>query len=164
MGGILSKFRTNKDKESGGVWVTYDEVINDDGTKPMFKVRRITVYERAYQAKITPILSRLDKLGKANDPDPAQFAEENKKLFKAYVEHFLVDWKNIKEDAEYDQNGQLICDDEGIPICKELPFSRDAAIELICNLDAIQLAQWLMKQSSDVNNFLISNRETELKN
>ena len=138
MGGILSKFRTNKDKEASGVWVTYDEVINDDGTKPMFKVRRITVYERAYQAKITPILSRLDKLGKANDPDPAQFAEENKKLFKA--------------------------DDEGIPICKELPFSRDAAIELICNLDAIQLAQWLMKQSSDVNNFLISNRETELKN
>lgn len=164
MASIFSKFKTNKDKESSGVWVTYDDVINDDGTKPEFKVRRITVYERAYQAKITPVLSQLEKLAKSSDPDAMQLVELNKRLFKAYCEHFLVDWRNVKEDAEYDADGTLVCNDEGLPICKEIPFDKDFAIKFITDPDSLVLAQWLMKQSSDVSNFLVGSREGELKN
>lgn len=165
MGGLLSKYKTNKDKEASGVWVTFDGVVNDDGTKPSFKVKRITVYERAYQAQLTPILAQLNKLGKAEVPDAFEFAEVNKKLFKTYINHFLVDWNNVKYPAEINpETGDYICDENGIPVCKEIPFTKANAEELLCDPDLIEVAQWLMKQSSDVNNFLISNRETELKN
>ena len=165
MGGLLSKYKTNKDKEASGVWVTFDGVVNDDGTRPSFKVKRITVYERAYQAQLTPILAQLNKLSKAEIPDALEFTETNKKLFKIYINHFLVDWKDVKEPAEINpETGSYICDDNGVPICKEIPFTKNNAEELLCDPDLIEVAQWLMKQSSDVNNFLIGNRETELKN
>ena len=165
MGGLLSKYKTNKDKEASGVWVTFDGVVNDDGTRPSFKVKRITVYERTYQAQLTPILTQLNKLSKAEIPDALEFTETNKKLFKIYINHFLVDWKDVKEPAEINpETGSYICDDNGVPICKEIPFTKNNAEELLCDPDLIEVAQWLMKQSSDVNNFLISNRETELKN
>lgn len=165
MGGLLSKYKTNKDKEASGVWVTFDGVVNDDGTRPSFKVKRITVYERAYQAQLTPILAQLNKLGKAEIPNALEFAEVNKKLFKTYINHFLVDWKDVKYPAEINsETGSYICDENGVPVCKEIPFTKNNAEELLCDPDLIEVAQWLMKQSSDVNNFLISNRETELKN
>lgn len=165
MGGLLSKYKTNKSKESAGVWVTFDSVVNDDGTKPSFKVKRITVYERAYQSQITPILAQLNKLSKAENPDALEFIEVNKRLFKAYINHFLVDWKDVKEPAEVDpETGGYVCDDQGVPVCKEIPFTKDNAIELLCDPDLIEVAQWLMKQSSDVSNFLIGSREDELKN
>lgn len=165
MGGLLSKYKTNKNKEAGGVWVTFDSVVNDDGTKPSFKVKRITVYERAYQAQITPILAQLNKLSKAENPDALEFVEVNKRLFKAYINNFLVDWKNVKEPAETDpETGGYVCDDQGVPVCKEIPFTKANAEELLCDPDLIEVSQWLMKQSSDVSNFLIGTRETDLKN
>lgn len=165
MGGLLSKYKTNKNSEASGVWVTFEDAVNDDGTKPEFKVKRITVYDRAYQAQITPILAQLQRLAKSDTPDAAQFVDANKRLFKAYISHFLVDWRNIKEPAEVDEKtGAYICDENGIPVCKEVPFSKNAAEELLCDPDFIEVAQWLMKQSSDVSNFLIGNREENLKN
>lgn len=41
MGGLLSKFLTDKQAEKIGVWVEYSSVVNDDGTYPAFKIKRI---------------------------------------------------------------------------------------------------------------------------
>ena len=81
------------------------------------------------------------------------------------VGYIYGDWKNVKEPAETDpETGGYICDNDGVPVCKEIPFTKANAEELLCDPDLIEVSQWLMKQSSDVSNFLIGTRETDLKN
>ena len=38
MGGLLSKFLTDKQAENQGVWVAYEDAVNDDGTYNQNKV------------------------------------------------------------------------------------------------------------------------------
>lgn len=163
MGGLLSKFLTDKQAEKIGVWVEYTSVVNDDGTYPAFKIKRISTSNVSYQAKINKPLREMDALAKKDNYSATEFLRINKVLAEIFVDEILVDWKNLKGSASVDENGQVIVDGEGVPVCEEVPYSKEYAKEFLCNPDTAELLKWLMEQSSDISNFLEANREKNLK-
>ena len=166
MGGLLSKYFTDK---KAGVWVEYTDLVNDDNTYPAFCVKRISPTNTSYQAKITPELQKLSSLQKRLEtkPDDNKAVEElskiSKRLANIFVDEILVGWKDLKYSAKLDEDGNMILDVDGNPICEELEYSKDTARELLGDADFAELLRWLMDQSAEISNFLACNRRNDLK-
>lgn len=169
MGGLLSKYFTDKNAEKAGVWVEYTDLVNDDNTYPTFCVKRISPTNTSYQAKITPELQKLSALQKRLEtkPDDNKAVEElskiSKRLANIFVDEILVGWKDLKYSAKLDEDGNMILDVDGNPICEELEYSKDTARELLGDADFAELLRWLMDQSAEISNFLADNRRNDLK-
>lgn len=165
MAGIFAKYVTDKKAEEDGVWVENEELVNDDDTVTAFKIKRISISNTSYQAKINEPLRRLDALNK--NPNNKNTAKDTvdiqRRLGEIYVDEILVDWRNVKKPAELDENGNFVTGDDGLPYCEEVPFSKSEAKELLCHPDRFELLNWLMQQSSDISKFLITNRDNNLK-
>ena len=155
MGGLLSKYFTDKNAEKAGVWVEYTDLVNDDNTYPAFCVKRIS-----------PTLSALQKRLETK-PDDNKAVEElskiSKRLANIFVDEILVGWKDLKYSAKLDEDGNMILDVDGNPICEELEYSKDTARELLGDADFAELLRWLMDQSAEISNFLACNRRNDLK-
>lgn len=169
MGGLLSKYLTDKNAEKTGVWVTYSDLVNDDGTYPRFRIKRISPANISYQAKINPELQKLSALQKKIEAKPddqavlKELSKISKQLALIFVDEILVDWKDLKQSASVDEEGNLITDVDGNPICEELPYSKETAKELLGDTDFAELLRWLMDRSSEISNFLVDNRQKDLK-
>lgn len=168
MGGLLAKYLTDKNAEKSGVWVTYTELMNDDNTYPAFCVKRISTNNVAYQAKVTPELQKLSALQKRIESKPddtkaiSELAGISKRLATIFVDEILVNWRDLKQSASVDENGATICDVDGVPVCEEVPYSKDTARELLGDPDFAEVLRWLMDQSSEISNFLVANRQKDL--
>jgi hypothetical protein len=163
MGGLLGKFLTDKQAENQGVWVAYEDAVNDDGTYPEFCIKRISTNNTSYQAKVNPLLRQLDALSRKENANYNEYKKVNEKLAYLYIDEILVDWRNVKHEAVIDQEGNVVVDENGVAICEEIPFSKEKAREILGDPDFIEVLNWLMKQSTDVSNFLVSNRNKDLK-
>ena len=80
MGGLLSKFLTDKQAENQGVWVAYEDAVNDDGTYPEFCIKRISTNNTSYQAKVNPLLRQLDALSRKENANYNEYKKVNEKL------------------------------------------------------------------------------------
>lgn len=157
MGGIFSKFMTDKKAEQDGVWfkLVYDgeEIVNDDGTVPEFKLSRIGTTNRTYLAKLQPVLKRTKKTDSLLDTLDVQ-----PEIVKIFCECCLKDWKNFKDT-------KVTVDEKSGKQTREIidiPFSVDTATKLLNDMP--ELFTWLTSQASEMENFLVKDREENLKN
>lgn len=153
--GICSKFKTDKNLERDGVWVSCEElngesVVNSNGTFTKFKVARIGVTNRQYMAKMQPIAKKLE--GK----DGFALLESRQQLIGIFVDYCLLDWENFFDYEVSEKGGKTTYKEV------EVPFSKEKAKEYL--IDMPELYQWLSEQSSSLNNFLSANKEEDLKN
>lgn len=168
MGGLLSSILTDKNAEKTGVWVTYTDVVNDDGTYPEFCIKRVSFANSGYQAKIAKQLKILNAISeKGSDVDEKEFeslTNATQQLGIEYAKNFLVGWRNFKLSAKVDAKGKVI-KENGVPVCDEYEYSEERAEALLSdsNPNASALLGWLTSQSSDVTNFLVDKRNKDLK-
>ena len=88
--------------------------------------------------------------------------KKSKRLATIFVDEILVGWRDLKQSASVDENGATICDVDGVPVCEEVPYSKDTARELLGDPDFAEVLRWLMDQSSEISNFLVANRQKDL--
>ena len=128
MAGIFAKYVTDKKAEEDGVWVENEELVNDDDTVTAFKIKRISISNTSYQAKINEPLRRLDALNK--NPNNKNTAKDTvdiqRRLGEIYVDEILVDWRNVKKPAELDENGNFVTGDDGKVNCYDHNAIEDA--------------------------------------
>lgn len=165
MASFVSSIRADKNLENSGVWVSYTDKPNDDGTVPEFKIKRVSITNTAYQAKINPILKRIENLNASKNDDNiiSEVVSLNIELIRVYLDEMLVDWRNVKDDVYDPKTGERVYDNDGRLMFEEIPYSKEMARELLANADAINDAKWLMEQSGNISNFLTSNRKANLK-
>ncbi len=163
MASFVSSIRADKKLESAGVWVKYTDGVNEDGTTPEFKIKRVSITNSAYQAKINPILKRIENLTSSNSADASEIISLHIELIKVYLDTMLVDWRNIKDDVYDPKTGERVYNDDNTLAFEEIPYSKENARELLATADAIPVAKWLMEQSGDLSNFLTCNRQADLK-
>lgn len=165
MASFVSSIRADKNLENSGVWVRYTDKPNDDGTVPEFKIKRVSITNTAYQAKINPILKRIENLNASKNDDNiiSEVVSLNIELIRVYLDEMLVDWRNVKDDVYDPKTGERVYDNDGRLMFEEIPYSKETARELLANADAINDAKWLMEQSGNISNFLTSNRKANLK-
>lgn len=147
MATLFSKFRTNKNAEKDGIWVTVTdeddiEIVNDDGTKPQFRIARISISNRQYLARLQPIAKRSEKQNTNLD-------ETLSDMIDVFVDCCITDWKNIKD---YNDKNELI----------EVPFSKEKAKEILKDMPTVY--EQLNKKASDMRNYLEKEREQKAKN
>lgn len=153
--GICAKFKTNQELERNGTWVTCTElngenVINADGTYAKFKIARTGMSNRQYMSKMQPIAKKLD--GK----DAFALIDAKEQLVNIFVDYCLLDWDNFTDvKEEKTKNGVNYVEEK-------VPFSKEVAKKYLNEMP--ELYQWLSEQSSEISNFLMVNREEDLKN
>lgn len=153
--GICAKFKTNQELERNGTWVTCTElngenVVNADGTYAKFKIARTGMSNRQYMSKMQPIAKKLD--GK----DAFALIDAKEQLVNIFVDYCLLDWDNFTDvREEKTKNGVNYVEEK-------VPFSKETAKKYLNEMP--ELYQWLSEQSSEISNFLMVNREEDLKN
>lgn len=162
MGGLLDKHLTDKNAEKSGVWVRYTEEVNDDGTYPEFKIKRVTLDNVSYQSQVNKLSRRLNDLAKDPDAQSVDLEKVNRDLGVVFVDNILVDWRNVKHGATVDENGEQVRDIDGNVICEELSYSKEQAKQMFSDSNFADVLAWLMKEASEMSNFLIANRNKDL--
>lgn len=164
MASLIASLITDNDLETNGTWVVYTPLTNDDNTHPEFKIKRVSIENVDYQKRVTPILKQIDELQKANNVDVSKLYGLQKEMNGAFIDEMLVDWRGVKYPAERDAKGNVVVDKNGVPVCKDMPFTKENVSKLLRdNKNAQKVIDWLVSQSTDMANYLADKREQDLK-
>jgi hypothetical protein len=120
----LSGIRTDPDKESSGVWVTYEDDIE-------LKLARMNnpAFDKFLETRQGP---NLGKFRKQKQTD----AEQDALIKDAVAATILLDWKGIE-----DEDGKLV------------PFSKEKASELVKDPSLRDFYRFILIESSNAMNF-----------
>lgn len=165
MASFVSTIRADKNLEASGVWVTLSDPNrrNEDGTFPEFKIKRVSITNTAYQAKINPIIKRIDTLNASNSADAGEVLSLHLELIRVYLDNMLVDWRNIKDDVYDPKTGERVYNKDHSLVFEEIPYSKENARELLATAEALDVTKWLMEQSGTLSNFTSAHRQADLK-
>lgn len=163
MASLFSNYMTDRDIEKNGTWVEFDSMVNDDGTIPTFLIARATSENRQY-ANRTLALRRKYNSNNRNIEDLSgnELINYSKDTIAVFCDIILLDWRNVKYDAKLDDEGKMISDKNGVPICEEMVYNKQNANQLL--FDIPSLFFWLTTEASNYQNFLAKKREEDLKN
>lgn len=140
MSSLYKNFATDKNAEVEGVWI--EEVANEDGTIPRFKIARMSQsnpnYTKALKRRTQPV-QRLIDIGTLPP-------EQNRKLFlEVFLDAILLVWENVQ-------------DRDGTP----MEFNRDNARRLYEDLPDLALHHQIAAQ--DASRFRKLELEDAIKN
>jgi len=140
MSGLYRQFKTNKDKDLGGVPVTFS--ANEDGTIPTFFLRRMGSGNSLYDAELAritkPFATEIQKGTLSN--------EQSKNLTDTlFVRAIIAGWEHVQ-------------DEEG----KEIKYNEANALNLITQLPL--LYDELKAAATNVSKFQDEAKEAILKN
>jgi hypothetical protein len=142
---LYAMFGTERSKETEGVWIVYGA---DKDKDPRFKVARAggenLKYNQAMVRKIRPYQRVINNQG--NAPDAATLKLIEKLTQEAFVETWLLEWANVKDQ----KTGALI------------PFTQENAFALFKKLP--DLYRDLADQSQQLTNFRSDEVEAAAKN
>lgn len=163
MASLIANLLTDEELETNGSWVTYGAIVNDDGTSPEFKLKRVSIENIQYQKRITPLLKQIDEI-KGENPDIQRIYELQKEMMGAFIDEMLVDWRNVKYPAKRNAKGEVVKDKKGNVVCEEMPFTPENVAKLLRNnKNAKDMNDWLVSQATDISNYLAIKREQDLK-
>jgi hypothetical protein len=128
---LYSAFKTDKTQERQGRWFDIAGVVNPDGTKPGFKMARMSSGNPAYQAAIE---AAAKDMRQALDLDLLTEETASPVMRRVFVDTVLVDWRNV-----YDEAGN------------SLPYSKEAAEKLFEELPDLYLT--LAEEARKLANF-----------
>lgn len=130
MSSLFNKFKTNKDKDLGGVPVTFD--ANSDKTIPTFYIRRMgagnTVYDSELARIVKPYQQQIQK-GTLSEQESRNLND------KVFVRGILAGWENV-----YDENDKPIVFNEAnaLKLLSDLPLLYEELRSVAGNVSRFQ--------------------------
>ena len=135
MGSIYDRFETDRNLETGGIWVDYGNegaflIAHTGGTSSEFS----KIFRNAYKKN----KSRFDR-------DLMSESESQAMLLETFAKTSILDWRGIKDRDGF-----------------EIPFSRENAVKLINDLPV--LGFMLFAEAKNYENFLVAEQAGHAKN
>lgn len=134
----LSQFKTDVGLVTDGAWFAYD--ANKDGTIPRVKLARLSA--------VNPKYARLLKAMQAQPGDNMSDEEADKRASVLFVDSCVIVWEHFQPN------------DDG----KEIPFSRDTALQLINDPAWRDLSNDWRNKATAINGFAAKSLEDTIKN
>ncbi len=139
---LYKQFKTNSQKEVDGIRIKFDEVVNEDGTTPVFIISRMgkgnKPYQKNLEARVRPYRRQIELNTLAN--------ETSEKVFlNVFVDTILKGWENVQDENNV-----------------EIPYTRENAIRVMSDLSDVY--ERLQEESKIASNFRDLNLEADGKN
>lgn len=142
MSGLFKQYKTDKNAETKGVKITFEEAANDDGTIPAFFISRMggsnRQYQAALEAKVRPYKRHMELGILKNEVAESLFLE-------VFCDTILTGWENV-----LDENNAGI------------PYSKPAALDLMKALPDVYSR--LQEEAKLASNFREFQQEAQAKN
>ena len=137
---IYKELETNKNKESGGIWIPICE--NDDGSECRVKIKRLKASSKEYARLVAK--KQRNKRGIGNRNRKIDEALEIHR--EVFFELCLVTWENV-----LDINN------------KKIPFTKENVLKVLEELP--EFFELLQNEASDINNFkdAVSDEQNEVE-
>lgn len=143
---LKKRYGTNQQKEDEGIVVQLG--INDDGSKILFKLRRLWRYNKSYTKAITELTEEFNGIDLSMLPEN----KASEIMTTAFIRGIMVDWDNV-----------LLSDVTGNSKDKGFaPFNEENAKALFANCRG--LYDDLMEQASKTANFKDADLKAKAKN
>lgn len=132
IGASIELFRSDKDLETKGVWVTIEHevrllVARMNNPKYLAFLRELM---KPHQSQLRPASRRYRKDSPVSMPDVDMDSELLETLAaKAMARHILMGWMNLSEPKR-DEEGEIVLED-GNPVLIEVEYSSEKAEEYI---------------------------------
>lgn len=145
---LAKKFKTDTTAANEGVWFDYEDVPNDDGTVPGFRLARKTSQNKAYSRAMREFTKE-----HTTDEGVADFSSLSEEQAEAveldvFTSALLLEWRNFQPN------------DDG----NAMPYSRDNAKAIFSDPDWSDLYKDLARKSGQVSAYRKAQLEAEAKN
>ena len=142
---LKSKFKTNSNSVTQGVWVEYKDSPNEDGSVPKFKVARQSGQNKNYSKALRTHSKKAKAKGKLENMSDE---ESNLLLLNVFVDSILLGWENFQPN------------DDGV----SLEFSALNATAIFGDPDWYDFYQEIQNAAEDISTFNREDVEEEAKN